>query len=304
MRERILAIVGAAALIAVAFVIRSVVAGDDGAGGAGGGGGRPVVACTPDLMAVCDALVADGRIANNPPALDLGVEAAAAEVGGRRLDGWVTWDPAPGIANLDATQAGRMPRWDRSTPLGASPLAVATTSNNAISLPEGCSFDVAEWSCLNAPPPGLALGVGSGETSESLARLHPIAASLVPPEGDFTDLEASKLGAILDSPPDGQDPFPHQLTTLRTKPGALSLLVGPQRSLERAGNLLVAVPEPASGVVVVLAQRDRDADLLGDGLDSAAVDRSLRDAGVTPGEGKLAPEDRAGDLSAVRQKVG
>ncbi|MEO6988806.1 MAG: hypothetical protein ABI239_09165, partial [Aquihabitans sp.] len=82
MRERVLAIFGALALIAFAFVVRSLIVGGDG-GGEGGNGNdpvssdsRPVVACTKDLMAMCDALADEGAIAADPPPVDLGSVAA------------------------------------------------------------------------------------------------------------------------------------------------------------------------------------------------------------------------------------
>lgn len=294
MKERVLAIFGAVALIVVAIVVRSVVTDDDQqTGGGGGKGQRPVVACTPDLMAVCQALADDGKIASDPPALDLGDDAMADDT----IDGWITWDPAPGIANIDAPGT-----WGPSRALGSSPLGVAARSNEGL-LIEGCPDNGdPTWACLAQPGP--AVGVGTGRTAESLARIYPIAAALVPDDSDFRAISESDLTAILDSPTVGQAAFPEQVRTLKVQPGALNLLVGPKGALDGARGLRVTVPAPATTVAVILAQRDGDGAVLGDAFDGTRTQEALRDAGVTPGEGKLAPEDRAGDLFAVRQKVG
>lgn len=296
MKERVLAILGAIALVAVAFVVRSVVTDDDQqTGGGGGKGQRPVVACTPDLMAICQALADDGKIASDPPALDLGDDAMADDT----IDGWITWDPAPGIANIDAPGT-----WGPSRALGSSPLGVATRSGATPNLPAGCEFASLDWSCIpSAAEQGLAVGVGTGTTSESLARLYPVAAALVPDGGDFTEVREAELATVLTSPASRQQAFPDQFRTLQTAPGALGLLVGPLVALGSENAIVVAQPDPSADLVAVLAPRDGGADLLSDAFESDRVADTLRDAGVTPGAGKLAPEDRAGDLFAVRQKV-
>src|SRR5690606_13459879 len=75
-KQRALAVIGAIALIAAAFVARSMIAGgdDDGSGGGGSSssGEAPVVACTPDLEPLCDALANAGAIAPGTPAVELG----------------------------------------------------------------------------------------------------------------------------------------------------------------------------------------------------------------------------------------
>ncbi|QXC62706.1 hypothetical protein KSP35_07910 [Aquihabitans sp. G128] len=303
MRQRILAIVGAVALVVVAVFVRSMIS-DDGSGGSSGDdGGKPVVACTPDLQGICDALEADGRIAADTPALDL-ADAAAPPAA---LDGWITWDPAPGIADIDAEQASANKPWDAGAPLGASTLAVAVRGSQLTGAPSGCTQVAFPWTCLDQEASSsAAIGVGTGTTAESLARLYPIALSLVPDaDSGFRDIPDQRLQSLVNSPPDGQDPFPDQLRTLQTKVGALNYLVGTTDAFEGAENLTVLTATPVAQATIVLAPRRGTKDLVaGSALTSSGVQQALRDAGVVPGTGRLAPDDRAGDLYAVRDKVG
>ncbi|HEX2577613.1 MAG TPA: hypothetical protein VHK88_14770 [Aquihabitans sp.] len=306
MRERILAIVGAVALVAVAVALRAQLADDDTTGAERSGGGRPVVACTPDLMAVCDALVADGRIADDPPELDLGEEAATARAGDRRIDGWVTWDPAPGVANFEADELQVDRPWEGSSAVAASPIAVAVRVRDG-SLGPDCAGGRPPWTCVadaaRLDPP-LAVGVGTGRTAESLARFQPVAATLAP-EGDYLDLLQSDVRAVLDSPTQGQRSFAAQLDTLLTAPGALNLVVGPQAAMPQDARTGIWTPQPAAEMVVVLAWRTGGSgEGVADRFGSDRVEAALRDVGVAPGAGTLAPEGRAGELFQVRQKVG
>lgn len=293
MRERLLAIFGALALVAVAVVVRSLLTDANPSGSSGRN--RPVVACTPDLMPICTALVAAGKIAPDPPSLDLGGDAMADPA----IDGWITWDPAPGIANV--TEPGA---WADSQPIGSSPLAVATRPTAPPQLPDGCSLGALTWRCL-ADLGGSSIGVGTGRSAESLARLAPIAAELVPDGGDFTKITATDLATIVKSPAIPQQNFPEQLKTIRTAPGALSLLVGPQAALDRAKGLSVTQPTPAASVVAVYAVRRA-----GQLVDTAglfgpeAVRQAVGRAGLTAGTtASLAPAERAGELFQVLTKV-
>src|SRR5690348_6274692 len=114
MKSRGMAVVGAFLLIVLAMFVRSKLADDDSSsnGSKGNGGGRPVVACTPELQEVCDALATDGQIASDPPTLDLG----GASKPDSEIDGWITWDPAPEIADFDA---GQNEVWGPSDALGS-----------------------------------------------------------------------------------------------------------------------------------------------------------------------------------------
>ncbi|MCU1499413.1 MAG: hypothetical protein JWM47_3366 [Acidimicrobiales bacterium] len=305
MRQRILAGIAAVALILVAVVVRAQLADGGSSGGGREAGGKPVVACTPDLQPVCDALVADGRIAAGTDPIDLDRGAADPDPA---VDGWITWDPAPGIANFDADAAGVDKPWGRGRALGSSALAVAIRATGGPQLPAGCTQIRFTWPCLtdatasSAPQP---VGVGDGTTAESLARLHPLALTLLDdPSLGFDQIDSGGLRRLITSPVDGQDRFPDQLRTLRTAPGVLDFVVGPAGAMDVSG-VVTLRPASAGAVVVVLAPRaDGDEDLLQDAFGSERVEQALRDTGVEPGSGTLAPDERAGDLYAVRDKVG
>lgn len=307
MKQRILAVVAAVALVLAAVVARSMISDGGSSGADGGGDGKPVVACTPDLQPVCDALVADGRIAAGTAPLDLDLGAADPD---RAIDGWITWDPAPGIANFDAEAgaAGAGKPWGKGRPLGSSPLAVAIRASGGPSLPQGCSQVRFSWSCLPqaaAGSPPQPVGVGTATTAESLARLHPVALTLLPePSAGFDQVPAGELHRLVASPANGQARFPDQLRSLRTAPGVLDFVVGPAGAMDVDGVETIR-PTPGATVVVVLAARtDGDPDLLQGAFGSERVEQALRTSGVEPGSGTLAPDERAGDLYAVRQKVG
>ena len=306
MRQRIMAIVGAVGLVVVALVVRSMVTGGDGT--QGNSSAKPVVACTRDLMPVCQALADDGKIAANPPTLEL-ADAATARVADRSLDGWITWDPAPGIANLDAEAAGSIRPWATSVPIGSSPLGIAALTGVTPTLPNGCSFSPADWDCYAraAIDEQTPMGVGTGTTAESLARLYPLARSLVPPGGDFRDIESADLKAIIDSTNIAQANFPTQARTLVTQRGALDVLVGPSAGLNAIKGARIALPKrPADmfdATVVIVGHADGDLDGIGSVIDSGSTAQALRDSGVVPGTGRLAPKTRSGELYAVRDKV-
>lgn len=294
MRERILAGLGALALIAVAVVVRVTVFGDDGSSPGRGAAKRPVVACTPDLMPVCDALAGAGRIAPDPPSLDL--EQADQPPAG--LDGWITWDPAPAIANLDAPST-----WPKVTPLGGSPLAVATRGTP--SLPEGCVTTALTWDCLAAAAAaGQNVGVGPGTTAESLARLAPLAAALIPDGGDARSIAGRDLRELIDTQVP-QSAFGSQLTLIQTRSGTFQFLVGPADLLANKPTLQAFRVTPPATVSVVVAARPGGANpMLSDSKDREAMDDALVGVGVTPGAGRLAGDFTAEMLYVVRQKVG
>lgn len=305
MKERILAVVGALALVAVALVVRAQLV-DDGGGGGASGGGAPAVACTPDLMAVCEVLADEGRIAEDPPTLDL--NGAAGPLPG--IEAWITWDPSPGIANIDADQDSAPMPWDAegAVPIGAAPLAVATTGG-LDQAPGGCASSELTWSCFGSPgSEGLALGVGDPTTADGLARLYPVVASLVDVDGgeDFRDLTGAELDNIIDSPADGQrGRFSEQLRTLLTRPGALTFLVGPSVAFTMAATPPETFgPTPTAEIVAVIAGRtdgDRSSDELQRLVEGDVTGEAIRSAGLIPGDGDLAPASRAGDLFAVRE---
>lgn len=195
MKQRVLAILAAGCLIALAVVARNALAGDDGGGGGkgkkgAGDDGPPVVACTPDLMPICDALADDGTIAKDPPKLDLDEAAAASPT----IDGWITWSPTPEMANFDAVDPSR---WSQTEAVMASPFAASATKRGGEALSKaGCRLDPLDLGCLaqEAIAGRISVGVGSGSSAEGLARIAPLGVPLA----EQDDFRAADAKAIAD----------------------------------------------------------------------------------------------------------
>ncbi len=293
--------VGAVALIAAALVARSFLAGDDQGNAAGRGDNgrdRPVVACTPDLQTVCDSLVADGAISPAPNSLEL----ADATNPHAEVTGWITWAPAPGVANID-----RPDTWlAESEPVASAPTGVLVAEGSG-----QCPTTTTWASCvLAAANAGLPVGVGPGTTAESLARLEPVARALVPTDGDFTTIPAVYLRRVITSPQVAQADQASQVTTFLTRRGTLSLVVGPVPALQKAAtrqpSAQVVAPTPPARMTVVLATRqtpDREplsAQLI---LSSTRATTALNQLGLAPGPADAPSATLAGEMYAVLDKI-
>lgn len=294
MRERVLAILGAVALVAVALLVRSWLAGDGGSGDGGSGDGgskvRPVVACTPDLAAICEALADDGRIADDPPTFDLDDPEVPPDV-----DGWITWDPAPRIDDLGPSTGADT--WEPAAALGASPLALLVPSD--VQFGDDCA-----WDCVlsfTQGDPSFTIALGSPTTAEGLARWHPVADALVA-DGSFVDLDSGAIRRIQDGPQQAQDSI--TLDTFLTQQGLADLYLHTEGTLRRAADrqqardrgLTVFVPDPETMATVVVASRAGEGSAaLADEIGGEALTDALDAAGVNPG-GTLVDEARAGDL--------
>jgi hypothetical protein len=276
-KERILAVLGAVALVALAVLVRGrlIHDGGNGNGPTKAASERPVVACTPDLTRICEALAASGTIAEDPPALDLDRAAAPPD----KIDGWITWSPAPDIAELDVRGDAV---WGRAVVLGSAELGVLAVPGTL-----GCPGPVA-WSCLaEKATTGTTVGVGLVTTAEGLARLAPLQPSLAR-GGDPTDVDAELGRAILDAP-SGQDDAASMVNRAITQPGALDAVVAPLPAATSAaatpqaeGRKLQALQAvPTQRVAVVLATRTR----------SGASRTKLDPSGVVKATRRAVPAD-------------
>jgi len=310
MRERVLAVVGAVCLVAVALLVRSAIVGGDDGGGSGGGAGdgRPTVACEPDLAEVCELLARDGVIGADPPTLSLADAAAPPD----DVDAWITWDPAPALADFDAGGDGV---WAETGLLASGPLRLLGTAPD---LDVACGTEP-PWTCLQeAAEAGQAIGVGDPTTAEGLARLLPVARTYAT-DDDPATLDAAGLRALIESPVGGQRDARRMARSLATAPGRLSLVVGPgdvlaseaQSAQGRARALLVASPSPTTRASIVAAgrrsgQTDEIAEAVCD-RDTGSmteVQAILSGVGATTFcEGELATDQLAGFLYQVREKV-
>lgn len=133
--KRLLAVLVAVWMIGLSLYIRSRL--DDDGGGASSSG-QLKIACIQELADACDALRSSG--------VDVIVEAPAATVtrlvaAQPDIDGWVTLDPWPGIADAKS---------GRTTPtvaVASSPLQIAVVGERANALAAACGGTVG-WRCL------------------------------------------------------------------------------------------------------------------------------------------------------------
>lgn len=300
MKQRVFAGVGAVLLIVAAIVVRAQLTDDPTAARRSNGStGTPTVACTPDLQPICDALVDQGRIEAAAP-FDL----KDAKNPDAAVDGWITWDPAPGIVDADPDARGT---WVDPAVLGSSPAVVLLPGSLAADLKDGCTGG-SSWACVaEAGGSQLTLGVGSPTTAEGLARLGALGPGLAP-SGDFlNDLDTRLLADILGGPTQPQSSLADQGRDV-VQQGLLDAVVGPQQALDpiassprgKQRRLVISLQTPATSLTIVLATRQ------GADLGSLAGDiRTDADVAlsefVTPGTTGLAPEGLAGDLFQIRK---
>jgi hypothetical protein len=113
---RLLALVGAVAMIVVAVVVRGAIA-DDTDSGASGGGSDGVVVCALELRDVCpDGAIVEEVAMTADRFATSGAEAPAA---------WLTFDPWPAMVDVVRAQSGLEPMFDADlAPLAASALVI------------------------------------------------------------------------------------------------------------------------------------------------------------------------------------
>lgn len=308
MKQRILAIAGAVALVVVAVVVRAQLAGDDDStsGGGGGGGGRPVVACSPGLEEICRTLAEEGLVAADPLTFDLGsAGATTGTVGDTPVDAWITWDPAGEIANFDAQATTGSPVWDDPEPVGSSPLAIAGKP----ALREvGCADPT--WACLKtAFDDGNAIGVGDPATVDGLVRAQPFVASLLGRDGLLEDLDVSLVDEVITSSRASRPaPFLTQLNLFDVRAGSYQVVVGPATGLGSRDRDVALPPAPDGGTppamnLVVTPRVGSSAGWVDGAFSRPAVEAAVRAAGVDPESATLAGTPDAGQLHALRERL-
>ncbi|MCB1029926.1 MAG: hypothetical protein KDA95_01225 [Acidimicrobiales bacterium] len=275
MRERVLAVVGALCLIALAIVVRGALSDKDESGpdsdSNSSGSDLPVVACTEDLMSICDQLAKDDHIAKDPPTLELGQDVPDG------VNAWITWDPAPRIAGFAISQTNPRSVWTHVYGIAEAQLAAAGTST---SLQSACG-PTTKWKCIAefVADGSNPIGLGSPTTSEGLARLNPVATALIGEESD----RALELRPAIKSPQNGQSDARTMSRELVTRPGAVSLVVGPVGLLrpdaESEGGknrkIKVELPTPEAVANVVLATKT-------DNIDSEGLCKRLTQTHLEP----------------------
>ncbi|MFN8019056.1 MAG: hypothetical protein U0P45_13170 [Acidimicrobiales bacterium] len=300
MKQRVVAVLVAVGLVVGAIIIRQAVVGggSDGEAGPGAPAGLPRVASAPDLAAVCLRLAAERLIASGTPAL--GVDGAAKPPEG--LDGWITWDPGPRVADY-ADRNDTV--WEQAQPVAHGRLAVAGTE---AALDDACGTE-STWSCVaTAPRDGATVGVGDPSSAESLARLAPIVKSTN--RGDLPAL-TSQVRDLVDSPQLGQGDAAEMADRMVTQPGSVDLVVGPAALLAKAmgtpqgkaRGIAMRIPDPLAEAMVVLATVPDAKAPSATAICRAAV-AELAGAGAGSCGGTLLTEKLAGLLYQVHERVG
>lgn len=94
--RRLLALLGALLMVAVALLVRSLVAGDDDDGSGGGGGDGPLaLLCAPELAPVCDDLEGAGLAEVTVEDIGVTVDRLGQVDADLDVDAWLTLDPFP-----------------------------------------------------------------------------------------------------------------------------------------------------------------------------------------------------------------
>lgn len=308
MKERILAIVGAVALVVVAVVVRGQLAGDDDGstgGGSGGGGRRPVVACSAGLDAVCDALAAEGLVAADPLTFDLGsTGATTGVVDDVEVDAWITWNPAGAIANFDAADDTGAEVWGDPVAVASSPLAMLTTTDEVFS---ACADAERTWSCVLEGGETNAIAVGAPATIDGLLRVHPLADSLVGPDDAIADVDLLQVTLLLENLGRAPMSFAAELRQYLAARGTYQAIIGPAAGLRLKDRNVTVPVEPAGGAptmaLVVTPRVGASTGWVDRAFSQPAVEAAVRAVGVDPGSATLAGTPDAGQLHALRERL-
>lgn len=165
--KRVLALVGAVAMVAGALVVRSRI--DDGGDDGGGGGGQVTIACVRELRPACEAIAADAdvevRIEDYATTAE-GLLATADDdpPGADGIDAWLAPAPIAAGVNEQRAFAGHEPvLGEPSEPLARSPLVVVGWTARLAPLREHCGGELT-WGCIgeSADVPWAELGGSAG----------------------------------------------------------------------------------------------------------------------------------------------
>lgn len=255
---RLLAVVGAVALVAGGFAVRSALADDDEATAAGPGSSEPGaegatyrVLCDDDLGEACDALAELQGVGSVQVERVADALAALAE-DGAPYDAWLTLDPWPAVAAYLAD-----PSAPRDVPLvevASAPLAVLADPATS-----DCGEDPT-WTCL-AGPADPEVGIPGRTTALGPLVLAGAAAGLLGRTDFGTNAVGETERAQLVRLDEGATRRSSEQVRQILLPGNHSAVVAPAALAERIArsaqgrtlDLVVAPLEPAATVGVVLA---------------------------------------------------
>jgi len=311
-RNRVLAAIGAVALVVVALVVRGALVDDDAGSGGTPRRAVPVVGCAADLQAICQALATAGVIAEDPPTFDLASDGAergvvqVSEDGESRevtVDGWITWDGTYDVDRAEGTPAV----WADPLVVGSAPLDVGVRSGTA---PEGCPPRGITWACLvdAAVDGGLKVGLGRPSGAQGLARLLGVASALAAEvDGDVNRIDRTRLDKVLEGGTTGPAKLDRQRTLFHQR-GTYDVLVAPHPWFASStgtigGATVQAVADPSLPMTVVVVRHgDVDLDRVAAEIRTGPGADALRAAAwVQPGDGDPFPPETADDLYALRE---
>jgi hypothetical protein len=148
--RRVLAVLGAVLMVALALVVRSLIDGDDDGGhasGEGGNGDVPTLVCAEELADVCAALERYGAADVTIEPVGATVDRLGAVDAELDADGWLTLDPFPQqVDERREFATGSALFGDTMATDRSSGLALVAFADRAAALEADCP-DV-DWACL------------------------------------------------------------------------------------------------------------------------------------------------------------
>jgi hypothetical protein len=292
MRNRLLALVAAVAMVVVAVQVRARL--DDRATR-----GRPRVVCATELAVVCDAIDGDADVRVEPA----GVTADRLVSAGDRidLDGWIAPGPWADVVYASRERALKPGSLVAGDPVARARLAIAVWPDRV----HACGGEVG-WACLvqATTVPAFKLGLPDARRDGlGLVVLGSLARSLSPDNPLDDDAFRGALDALAGA---AVRPVPRLATVLAGGPAFADALVTAEAGADTGGRMALAYPAPVVTVDVVPAavpgeRGRRAADLLRDGRVAEALRAAGWDTSPSPSPSGL-PD--IGVLEALRDLWG
>ncbi|HEY8060541.1 MAG TPA: hypothetical protein VID94_17375 [Acidimicrobiales bacterium] len=148
--RRVLAVLGAVLMVALALLVRSLIDGDDDgsqASGEGGNGDVPTLLCAEELADVCESIERDGAAEVTIEPVGETVDRLGAVDAELDADGWLTLDPFPQqVDERREFATGSALFGDSMATDRSSGLALVAFADRAAALEADCSE--VDWACL------------------------------------------------------------------------------------------------------------------------------------------------------------
>ncbi len=317
--RRVLAVLGAVLMVALALLVRSLIDGDDDGGqasGEGGDGDVPTLVCAEELADVCEALERDGAADVTIEPVGETVDRLGAVDAELDADGWLTLDPFPQqVDERREFATGSALFGDSMATDRSSGLALVAFADRAAALEADCP-DV-DWACLGdaAGEPWadhggesswgqVKPGYDAPDTSATglLVLAQAMAAHLDDPGFAGQDIDDRWLGDLEDAVPTRTAgtallKLVQQGRAAFGAVGALGIEAEAVAGTAQGEDLTIFYPAPMFRASVVLAPR-RGVDA-GELIDADTLDAALAEAGwESDAAGEPLPS--AGVLDALR----